>query len=123
MSKQRDKGTKLESQVVKYLRSKLPFQEIERKALSGSKDQGDIRGFRIRGLKCVIECKNCKKFELSKWMDEAEEERANADAEFAFVVFKRPGKGEAQMGETFVLTTLEDLAAIAYGSRELMEGD
>lgn len=120
MSKSKEKGTWLESKVRDYLREKLPFMDIDRMPLKGSKDEGDIKGFTIRGLKCVLECKNRVKLSLSEWMDEAEEEMANADAEFAFVVFKRKGVGERNIGKTYVLTTLENLAAIAAGSRELM---
>lgn len=119
MSKQRQKGTTFETQVVKYLRSMLPGDDIDRTPMKGAKDEGDIKGFKIRGLRCVLECKNHRRMELSEWMDEAEDERLNADAEFGFVVIKRKGCGEARMGETYVLTTLENLAAISAGSRDL----
>lgn len=123
MSKQRSKGTRFESQVVEYLSRMLPFLDITRAPMKGAKDEGDIRGLTIRGLKCVIECKNHNRLELSAWMDEAERECANADAAFPFVVFKRRGYGDANMGGTYVLTTLETLAALSAGSHELMGGD
>lgn len=118
MSKEKRKGTSFETQVVEYLREKTGG-DIDRMPLHGTKDRGDVSGFRIRGQRVVLECKNRQRLELSQWLDEAEEERGNDDAEYAFVVFKRKGKGEARMGETYVLCTLENLAALANGSREV----
>lgn len=123
MSRQRSKGTRFESQVVEYLSRMLPFLDITRAPMKGAKDEGDIRGFTIYGLKCVLECKNHNRLELSAWIDEAERERGNADADFSFVIFKRRGYGDANMGGTYVLATLETLAALSAGSRELLGGD
>ena len=123
MSRQREKGTAFETQVVRYLRAMLPTMDIDRAPMKGANDEGDVKGLTIRGLKCVVECKNRRKVELSEWMDEAEAERANADAEFAFVAFKRRGYGDTRIGGTYVLTTLENLAAIAAGSRDLTGAD
>lgn len=119
MGRSKDKGTKFETQVLRYLCEQLPFMDMDRMPLKGGKDEGDIRGFSIRGKKCVIECKNHNRLELAAWIDEVEAERGNADAEYAFVVFKRRGCGERNMGGTYVLTTLDDLTALAAGSREL----
>lgn len=123
MSKNKQRGTLFEVMVLKFLKKMLPFMDLDRMPLKGSKDEGDIRGFTIRGLKCVIECKNQRRMELAKWADEAEEEMNNANAAFWFVAFKRRGCGEARMGKTYVLTDLENLAALAAGSRELMGGE
>jgi hypothetical protein len=123
VSRQKEKGTAFETQVVRYLRVMLPWMDIDRAPLKGAKDEGDVKGLTIRGLKCVVECKNHRRMELSEWMDEAEEEMSNADAEFAFVAIKRKGYGDTKIGGTYVLTTLENLAAIAAGSRELCGED
>ena len=119
MSKEKQKGTSFEVMVLNYLKKMLPFMDLDRMPLKGSKDEGDIRGFKVRGLRCVLECKNCKSYKLSEWADEAEEEMGNADADFWFVVFKRKRCGDKTMGKNFVLTDLETLAALAAGSREL----
>lgn len=123
MSKEKAKGTLFEVMVLKFLKKMLPYMDLDRMPLKGKKDEGDIRGFKIRGLKCVVECKNCRRIELAEWADEAEEEMRNADAEFWFVVFKRRGCGEGNMGRTYVLTDLENLAAIAAGSRAMCGKD
>ena len=122
MSKQKRKGTSFEADVVAYLRHALCDERIERRALGGINDRGDVAGVVLRGGRCVIECKNHQKMELSKWLDEAEAERGNDDAEYAFVVHKRRGCGQASMGDTYVTCTLETLAAIIAGSRSLLGG-
>lgn len=120
MSKQRVKGTSFETQVVEYLRLATGDDRVERRTCSGAKDRGDISGVYIRGRKVVLECKNRKRMELSQWLDEAETERGNDGAEFAFVVHKRNGCGEKNMHKTYVTCTLETLAALVVGARDLM---
>lgn len=117
MSRQKEKGTQFERQVVDYMRSRLGDDRIERRAMSGVNDRGDVSGVYLRGKGVVIECKNHRRMELSQWLDEAEAERGNADAEYAFVVHKRKGCGEKSMGETYVTCDLETLCAIIAGSR------
>ena len=123
MSKSKRKGTSFEVQVVDYLRWALGDDRIERRALSGANDRGDVSGVYLRGKRVVLECKNKQRMELSEWVDEAEDERRNDGAEFAFVVHKRRGRGEAKMGETYVTCTLETLAAVIVGGRELLGYD
>lgn len=122
MSRQRDKGTKFETQVVDYLARVLGDDRIEKRRGEGQNDRGDITGVLLRGKRVVLECKNHKSMKLSEWVDETECERGNDDAEFAFVVHHRKGCGEAKMGETYVTCTLENLAAVIAGARELLEG-
>lgn len=120
MSKSKQKGTAFEVQVADYLSCVLGDDRIERRTLGGANDRGDIAGCSIRGGRVVIECKNCKRSELAKWMDEAEMERGNDGAEFAFVVHKRKGCGAANMGRTYATTDLETLAALMVGRRDLL---
>lgn len=123
MSKQKQKGSSFEQQVVDYLSTVLDDDRIERRTTSGKNDRGDISGIRIHGERVVIECKNHAKMELSQWLDEAEVERGNDDAGFAFVVHKRKGRGDKRMGETYATCTLETLAALIAGNREVLGGD
>lgn len=88
MSKQRAKGTGAETAVVEYLRTS-GHPRVERRALSGQLDRGDIAGI----PDVVIEVKNCARMALSEWMDEAQEERANDRALMGVVWHKRKGKG------------------------------
>ena len=120
MSRNKEKGTRFESQVVDYMREALGDNRIERRATSGAKDRGDVAGVILRKKPVVIECKNKQRMALSEWLDEAEIERGNADAEFAFVVHKRRGCGEANMGRTYVTCDLETLCAVIAGAHALL---
>lgn len=106
MSRSKDKGTRFESQVALYLQAKLG-PAIERRALHGTNDRGDIAGVYFMGKPVVIECKNHKRMELAAWMDEARMEAGNADAPYYFTVHHRPGCGDLRTGHNYVTTDLE----------------
>ncbi|MBR1445472.1 MAG: hypothetical protein IJ586_00085 [Alloprevotella sp.] len=120
MSRSKQKGTHFESQVAAYMSERLGA-EITRAPLTGAKDRGDLRGLTVRGKRTVVECKNCKKMELSQWLDETEAEKGNDDAEFGVVVHKRRGCGDATFGETYVTMTLDTFLAITAGGFDLLE--
>lgn len=90
MTKSKAKGTRAESECVKYLREK--FAAVERRTLSGSKDKGDIAGI----PNCVGEIKAQVKQELTKWYRETLTEMVNADAANCFLVVKVPYKSVAK---------------------------
>jgi hypothetical protein len=98
MSVNRAKGTAFETRLVKYLREN-GFPYAERRALSGSLDRGDITG--IPGV--VIECKNEKKYDLARYMDETLKEQANAGAQVAFSCFPRRSH---HIGDGYALMTI-----------------
>lgn len=111
MNKSKRKGSLFENQVADYLTKALDT-DIERRVLQGANDRGDISGLKLNNKRVVVECKACKKFELSKWIKEAETERINDKAAFGIVVVKRPGIGEARTGEQLVCMTLETFTNI-----------
>lgn len=116
MSRNQQKGTSFESDVVAYLREHLGDDRIERRARSGAKDRGDVTGVRtVTGERVVIEAKNVARMDLSGWVDEAEVERGNDDAAVGVVAHKRVGRGRARMGETYVTMTLRDLTVLLGG--------
>lgn len=86
MTKSKAKGTRAETECVKYLREH--FYAAERRTLSGSKDKGDIAGI----PNCVGEIKAQVKQELAKWYRETLTEMVNADAANCFLVVKVPYK-------------------------------
>lgn len=93
MSRSKQKGTAAETAVVRYLRSltydTLPaFPNVERRALSGGKDMGDIAG--IPGW--VIEVKAAETLKLAEWQRETLAEKANAEADYCLLVVKRKYK-------------------------------
>lgn len=85
-TKSRSKGTRAESEVVRYLQEYWPT--AERRALSGNKDRGDVAGIpRTAG-----EVKAAAKVELAKWQQETLTEMGNAEADHCFLVIKVPYK-------------------------------
>lgn len=122
MSKAKEKGTRFETSVVRYLTDALG-DGFERSPLHGSKDTGDILGVTFRGRRVVLECKNRARMELSEWMDELEAEMGNADADFGAVVHKRRGCGESRFGDTYVTMPLSVYTAMIAGGPELMGVD
>ncbi|MET9385285.1 hypothetical protein ABZY09_30490 [Streptomyces sp. NPDC002928] len=90
MTKAKAKGTKAETDAVKYLRER--FYAVERRTLSGSKDKGDIAGI----PNCVGEIKAQVKQELAKWYRETLTEMVNAEAANCFLVVKVPYKNVAR---------------------------
>ena len=82
-NKSKQKGTAFESAIVAYLKEWWP--NVERRALSGNLDRGDIAG--IDGV--VIEAKNAQKMDLSGWSNETAAEVVNAAADLGILVVKR----------------------------------
>ena len=87
------KGSKFETDVMKYIRSLGHF--AERLAKAGSNDEGDIVTI-IAGQTYILECKNRKKIDLPQFWSEAQTEAANyakargqVVAPVAFVIVKR----------------------------------
>lgn len=122
MSMQAQKGATFEQDTADYLAAALGDDRIERRVKHGTNDRGDIAGLRIHGRRVVVECKNHKRMELAEWVDEAETERGNDDAEYGIVIHKRRGCGKAKFGGNYVTMTLETFAAIAAGGRDLING-
>lgn len=92
MSKQKQKGTDGENAVVEAL-TRAGFT-VERRALSGINDKGDIAGLKD----VVIEVKKHDSYagKLAGWVDEADVERRNAKATVGVVWHRRKGKGKAE---------------------------
>lgn len=85
MSKQKQKGTRAENQVVTFLRAFWPY--AERRALAGVNDKGDVSGLGP----VVVEVKDHGKLTLSVFVDELKAEVINADAHTGVVIAKRRG--------------------------------
>ncbi len=81
MNKSKIKGTQAETAVVNWLVSK-GRKHVERRALNGVNDRGDIAGLPA----VVIEVKNHKEMKLSAWLKELEVEMANDKAETGVVI-------------------------------------
>lgn len=116
MSKSKEKGTDFETQCVEYLRRRLEDDRIERRALHGAKDMGDIFGLHAHGYEGIVECKSYKSYgdaHIEKWRERTVDERGNADADFALLVVHRPGCGRMRFGRNWCHMQVRDLEKIA----------
>jgi hypothetical protein len=105
MNRSKIKGTTWESAIVKHLRE-LGAAHVERRALAGAADRGDIAG--LPGV--VIEAKAENKINLAGWLAEAEAERVNDKADIGVVWAKRIGKTGAEHG--YVIMTPASLVRL-----------
>lgn len=94
MNKSKIKGTAAETAVVKWLIDK-GRKHVERRALLGGNDRGDIAG--IPGV--VIEVKNVKVMALPQWLRELEAEMKNDKADTGVVIHKK--MGTTKVGEWY----------------------
>lgn len=104
MSASKARGTAFETAVVNYLREQ-GFALAERRALSGTKDRGDVAG--VPGW--VLECKSEKTITLPAYMAELEAEMAHAESDWGAALVKRRGKG---VGESYAVMPLRLLLGL-----------
>ena len=107
MNKNKQKGTGAETAITRYLNEK--GIRARRNPPHGSLDKGDIE---LLDYPVIIESKNCKRMELSVWLDEASRERDNANASIGIVWHKRirttdPGKWYVTMSGEDLVKLLE----------------
>ena len=95
-----------ETAVADYLRQTFPA--VERRALSGVNDKGDISN--VPG--CVIEVKNQRSYKIHEWMKETETERLNAGAEIGVLVIKPNGVGVAHTNNWWAVVSLETITRL-----------
>lgn len=116
-NRSKERGTRYESAVVRYLREGLEDERPERLALHGSKDIGDIGHIFAHGYQGIAECKSHRRVtpgDVAEWRRQTLDERENGDSDFALLVvnqYNRP------MGQSLVHVTIRDLARICLGMR------
>lgn len=124
MSRQKQKGTAFESAIVDYLQDKLCDDKIERRALNGTRDRGDISGVTFCGLRMVLECKNENRMRLAEYVREAETEARNDAAHYYAVIHKKRGVGisSAQTtGQQYATMPLHILKSMIYDANRWYE--
>ena len=109
-NKHKAKGTSFETAIVNYLKEN-GFPSSRRTALAGENDSGDIHGIkqRLSPVEIAIQCKNQKAFKLSEWLNDTVKQAAKLREAYPLLVVKRPGKGAAALGESYVVMRLEDM--------------
>ena len=106
MSRSKQKGTLAETAVVEYL--KTFWNRVERRALSGKFDKGDIAGVPYT----TLEVKNHKSYKFPEWMQETEEERTNAGTQYGILVVKPNKVGLTKVGKWWAVLPLEQIAGL-----------
>lgn len=100
-------GTAAETAVVRYLRAN-GFPQVERRALAGSQDQGDVAG--IPGVVIEVKggtaAKTASDLQVTAWLHETDVERQNARADFGILVLARAGYGPERAGFWWAVLTL-----------------
>ena len=112
MSRQKEKGTRYETAIVRYLREVVGDETIDRMPLHGNRDEGDVRGLRMHGMRVCVEVKNRKEPRPRAWMCELAVEKGNADAEIGMLIVHRDGCGDARLGMSWCYMTLGDVLAL-----------
>ncbi len=126
MSRQKDKGTKFETACVRYLRKRLEDDRIDRAAMRGNRDAGDIHGLVAHGYRGIVECKDVAdvpKSRLERYKAQTIVERGNADADFALLVIHTKGVGETRFGENDCHLQVRDLERVMGGEFRCLAGD
>ena len=118
MSKAKSIGTRFETALVRWLNKRLDEDRIERRALHGSKDMGDIYGLYCHGnAEGIIEAKARRTVTpalLAEWQRQTENEQANAGADFALLAIKVPNKSIDQTRVQMTLASLLAIAGVTY---------
>lgn len=83
-NRSKEKGTKAETDFVKYCNTKQGLPFVERRALNGTRDRGDIAG--IIGV--VIEIKDAEEKRLPEWKAQTLTEMDNDQAHMCALVVK-----------------------------------
>lgn len=96
------KGRMWENAVAEWLGSRLGFN-VERRRLMGTADRGDLAGL----PHLVVECKNEQAWNVTKWLEETNQEVRNdiavtKDTHTLGVVFKRL-KGKPDVADSVVI--------------------
>ena len=115
MSRQKQKGTAFETACARWLSDALG-EHVERRALHGSRDLGDLFGICANGWGGIAECKDVRAVTpslVAEWRRQTLAERYNADADFGLLVIHSPGAGQKGFGRNRVDVTYRDLARIS----------
>lgn len=115
MSRSKAIGTRWETRVRLYMTDALDDHRIERRALHGSSDMGDLAHIFAHGNEGIAECKAVKSWGpkmLSEWREQTVTERDNSDADFGLLIVKVPNR---PTGMAQVHVTVRDLTRICLG--------
>lgn len=124
-NKSKAKGTQFETQCARWLTERLGYP-VERRALHGNKDVGDLAWLIGKGgARGIVECKAVKAItaaNVSEWRRQTVAERENAGARFAWLAIKTANVGMQRFERTRVDAQLRDLAAMGCFLGKAVDG-
>lgn len=85
-TKSKRQGTDYETHVCRFMSVALGQPDIERRALHGVNDMGDIFGIDVHGFECIAECKAVRDSRIEKHRAETLRERDAAGADIGILV-------------------------------------
>ena len=85
-TKSKRQGSEYEARVRNFMAVSLGQPEIERRALHGVNDMGDIFGIDVHGFGCIAECKAVRDARIEKHRAETLRERDAAGADIGILV-------------------------------------
>lgn len=85
-TKAKRQGSDYEARVCLFMSVALGQDGIERRALHGSNDMGDIFGIDVHGFECVAECKSVRRPDIDGYRAETLRERDAAGADIGILV-------------------------------------
>ena len=107
-------GTAAETATVRALR-RLGFPHAERRALTGTLDQGDVTGCPgvVWEVKGGTAAKTASDGQVAEWLAETERERVNAGADIGVLVLQRAGVGAANADRWWAVIDLPRLPGLS----------
>ncbi|MDP9144407.1 MAG: hypothetical protein M3N43_06885 [Actinomycetota bacterium] len=100
------KGDWAELAVQKTLQ-RLGFPWTEKTRAGYARDHGDLH--LCPGPAAIAQVKNVRTPHWSEWLEQLAEQKTNAGADVAFLVWKRAGLGETRAGEWLAVMTLAEM--------------
>lgn len=119
-TKSKRQGTEFESDVCRFMAEELGQPGIERRALHGTNDMGDVFGIDVHGFSCIAECKAVRGPRVERFRAETLAERDAAGADMAVLVCAQYSAPSASFPEgrrmptrsAIVHVTIRDLALL-----------
>ena len=90
---------------------------VDRRVKGGAIDKGDVGGLRTHaGKRVVVETKDYGgRYQVGPWLEEAEQERINDNADVGLLIAKRRGVSDPLQQVVFM--QVSDLVALLIGER------
>lgn len=85
-TKSKRQGSEYEARVCRFMSVALGQDGIERRALHGVNDMGDLFGIDVHGFACIAECKSVRRPDIDGYRAETLSERDNAGADIGILV-------------------------------------